>query len=132
MSHSDFSLTLQNAEKLLDEGSCSRRAMLSCNCPTCKSSSELFRSHELESPNDVTMQPLTLVKVTETNSMSMSFDYEPVEQSEAKAEKEELMESVNNQITGKPEIKAANIDHCSIVYILFPIFLCLMLLNLYN
>ncbi|KAL3981494.1 hypothetical protein ACH3XW_43335 [Acanthocheilonema viteae] len=130
LSHSDFALTLQNAEKLLDEGSCSDRTMLSCDCPTCKPSSKLFRSHELESPNDVTIQSSTLVKVTKTSSISMNFNYEPAKQSEAKTEKEELIELISNQITGKPEIKIANIGHCSITSILFPIFSSLILLNI--
>lgn len=126
MSHSDFSLTLQNAEKLLHEGSCSRRAMLSCDCPTCRSPSKLSQSHELELQKDVTVQSSTAVRVTDTNSMSMNSDYELVEKSEAKAEKEELIESVNNQMTGKPEIKTANIGHCNMKYIPFLLLSCLL------
>uniref|UniRef100_A0A0R3RHR6 Uncharacterized protein n=1 Tax=Elaeophora elaphi TaxID=1147741 RepID=A0A0R3RHR6_9BILA len=104
--------------------------MLSCDCPTCKPPSKLSRNHELGSPNDVTMRPSTLMRATETSSMSLNFDYEPAEQSEAKAEKEGLIKSVNSQITGKPEIKTANIGCCSKTYILFPMLSCLILLHL--
>lgn len=124
LSHTDFSLTLQSAEKLFDEGSCSRRKMHSCDCPTCKTSAKLFRNYELESPND------TLIKVRKTGSKSMKFDYESVKQSESKSEKEELIESVNNQVVGKPEIKAADTGRCSTTYILFLVSSHLILLNL--
>ncbi|VDK86936.1 unnamed protein product [Litomosoides sigmodontis] len=123
LSHSDFSLTLQNAEKLFDEGSCSRRAMHRCDCPTCKTSGELFQNYELESSND------TLIKVRNRGSKSMKFHYESVKRSESKSGKEELIKSVNNQAVGKSEIKAADISHCSITYISFVACSHLILLN---
>ncbi|OZC10511.1 hypothetical protein X798_02555 [Onchocerca flexuosa] len=113
LSHNDFSLTLENSEKLLHEGSCSRRAMLSCYCPTCRPlPPKLFRIDELESRRHVAVQPSTSIRITKTNSMSMSLDYEPAEQSGAKAGKEELTESVKNQMTGKSEIETANSNYC--------------------
>ncbi|KAM3727031.1 Methyltransferase grgD [Dirofilaria immitis] len=130
LSHSDFSLTLENAEKLLHEGSCSHRAMLSCDCSTCKSPSpKLFQTEELESQRDVAIQPSASSRIMKTNSMSVNFDYKPAKQSEAKAEKEELIERLKNQMTEKPEIKTANNNRCSITYIPLSIILYLVLLH---
>ncbi|OZC10434.1 hypothetical protein X798_02477 [Onchocerca flexuosa] len=133
LSHNDFSLTLENSEKLLHEGNCSRRAMLSCDCPTCKPlPPKLFRIDELESRRYFAVQPSTSIRITKTNSMSMSLDYEPAEQSGAKAGKEELTESVKNQMTGKSEIETANSNYCSIIYIPFSLFSCLIILHFCN
>uniref|UniRef100_A0AAF5PVR9 Uncharacterized protein n=1 Tax=Wuchereria bancrofti TaxID=6293 RepID=A0AAF5PVR9_WUCBA len=87
--------------------------MLNCDCSTCKPPSKFFRSHELEYQKDATAQaPSTSIKVAETSSMLMNLDYESVEQSEAAAEERKLTESVKSQMTGKFEMKTANIGHC--------------------
>ncbi|EJW83423.1 hypothetical protein WUBG_05667 [Wuchereria bancrofti] len=87
--------------------------MLNCDCSTCKPPSKFFRSHELEYQKDATAQaPSTSIKVAETSSMLMNLDYESVEQSEATAEERKLTESVKSQMTGKFEMKTANIGHC--------------------
>ncbi|EFO13525.1 hypothetical protein LOAG_15003 [Loa loa] len=101
--------------------------MLSCDCPTCKPLSKLFRSHELEPEKDFTVQASTSVRVTETSNTLMNFDYEPVEQSEATV--------INNQMTGKPKIEIANIGysgHLNLTYITFSILSCLILLHFYH
>ncbi|VDN95800.1 unnamed protein product [Brugia pahangi] len=132
LSHSDFSLTLQNAEKLLREGSCSRRAMLNCDCSTCKPPSKFFRTHELEYQNDVTAQVASKsIKVAETSSMLMNLDYESAQQSEATAEERKLIESVKSQMTGKPEVETANIGHCGHYGpVLFSIISCVILFHI--
>ncbi|VDP13831.1 unnamed protein product [Onchocerca flexuosa] len=71
LSHNDFSLTLENSEKLLHEGSCSRRAMLSCDCPTCKPlPPKLFRIDKLESRRYFAVQPSTSIRITKTKHVN--------------------------------------------------------------
>uniref|UniRef100_A0A8R1TVT9 Uncharacterized protein n=1 Tax=Onchocerca volvulus TaxID=6282 RepID=A0A8R1TVT9_ONCVO len=101
-----------------------------CDFRTCKPLlSELFRIDGLESRRDVSVQPLTSIKITKTNSISMNLDYEPAEQSEAKTGKEELTESVENQMTGKSEIETANSNYCNITHIPYSLLSCIKMLH---
>uniref|UniRef100_A0A915PP81 Uncharacterized protein n=1 Tax=Setaria digitata TaxID=48799 RepID=A0A915PP81_9BILA len=111
--------------------------MMSCNCSTCRLSTEAAQTFEEElhaddnggDDDDDTVEQSTSLK--NTAAMSMNFNYEATEQSKAKAEKEELMKSVNGQIMmDQPEMKTANTNDYCIVYTTLSLLSSIMLLYL--